>query len=676
MSNKTLESEAQREITRFMDDLVRRNPGMPEFHQAVHEVVESLMPYVIEHTQYREARILERLVEPDRVVIFRVVWEDDHGGVHVNRAWRVQFSNALGPYKGGLRFHPSVNQSILKFLGFEQIFKNSLTGLPMGGAKGGSNFNPKDKSEREVMRFCQSMMVELHRHIGEDVDVPAGDIGVGAREIGYMYGYYKKIRNEHTGVLTGKGLEYGGSLIRPEATGYGCGYFIQNMLETRGEGVAGKTCVISGSGNVALYAAEKLHALGGKVVSMSDSDGSIHDKDGIGPDKLAWLKHLKEIRRGRIRDYAEHFGCEYYEGKRPWHIPCENAVPCATQNELDENDAHLLIGNGVKAVAEGANMAEHPRRDAPAPRRRRALWTGQGGQRRRGRGVGARADAERHAHVRGIERRWIPSSRASCAISTQNAWSRAATVNISLRERRQPGWIHQGRRRHAGVWPHLDTMKLHADLSRRAVVHSDDVAWVDSPIPGVQRKMLERDGGEVARATSLVRYAPGSRFSPHVHGGGEEFLVLGGVFSDEHGDFGPGAYVRNPVGSAHAPGSTPGCTILVKLRQMDPADQSHVRIDTRTRSWTPSDEPGMSIMLLHVWGSERVGLQRWAPGARLAHHAHEGGARSSCSRAASPMSTAAIRRAPGFAAPTAASIRPFTEDGCLLYMKLGHLPVW
>jgi glutamate dehydrogenase (NADP+) len=356
MSSKLLESEAQREIARFMDDLVRRNPGMPEFHQAVHEVVESLMPYVITHPQYREAAILERMVEPDRVVIFRVVWEDDQGGVHINRAWRVQFNNAIGPYKGGLRFHPSVDLSVLSFLGFEQVFKNSLTGLPMGGAKGGANFDPKGRSDREVMRFCHSMMVELYRHIGDDVDVPAGDIGVGAREIGYLFGKYKRINNRFTGVITGKGLAYGGSLIRTEATGYGCGYFIQNMLETRGEGVAGKTCVISGSGNVALYAAEKLHALGGKVVSMSDSDGSIHDKDGIDPEKLAWLKHLKEIRRGRIREYAEHFGCEFYEGKRPWHIPCDIAVPCATQNELDENDAHLLIGNGVKAVAEGANM--------------------------------------------------------------------------------------------------------------------------------------------------------------------------------------------------------------------------------------------------------------------------------------------------------------------------------
>ena len=349
-------SEAGREVARFMDGLVRRNPGQPEFHQAVHEVAETLMPFLLEHEKYRNAKILERMTEPDRIVIFRVAWEDDNHQVQINRAWRVQFNNSIGPYKGGLRFHPSVTTSVLKFLGFEQTFKNSLTGLPMGGGKGGSNFDPKGKSDHEVMRFCQSMMTELYRHIGADVDVPAGDIGVGAREIGYLFGTYKRVNNQFNGVLTGKGLAYGGSIGRKEATGYGCVYFIQNMLETRDDGLKDKVCTISGSGNVAIYAAEKLIQLGAKVVSLSDSGGTIHDPDGINHEKLAWVKDLKEVRRGRIREYAEHFGCDYHEGKRPWQIPCDIAVPCATQNELEETDAHALVGNGVKAVAEGANM--------------------------------------------------------------------------------------------------------------------------------------------------------------------------------------------------------------------------------------------------------------------------------------------------------------------------------
>lgn len=345
-----------REVDNFMQGLVRRNPAMPEFHQAVHEVVHSIMPAVLANKRYREAQILERMTEPDRVVIFRVSWEDDEGHVRVNRAWRVQFNSAIGPYKGGLRFHRDVTLSVLKFLAFEQTFKNSLTGLPMGGGKGGSNFNPKGKSDREVMRFCQSMMIELQRHIGEDTDVPAGDIGVGAREISFLFGQYKRLNNRFTGVLTGKGLEFGGSLVRKEATGYGAAYFIQDMLMTRKDSFAGKTVAISGSGNVATYAVEKVNDLGGKVVTLSDSGGTIYDKDGIDADKLAFVKELKEVRRGRISEYADEFGCEYHEGQRPWKFPCDIAIPCATQNELDDSDARTLVDNGCILVAEGANM--------------------------------------------------------------------------------------------------------------------------------------------------------------------------------------------------------------------------------------------------------------------------------------------------------------------------------
>ncbi len=350
------ETEVQRELNRFMQGLKRRNPGEHEFHQAVQEVAETLMPYIFEHPAYRQAQILERMTEPDRIVIFRVTWEDDHGNIRANRAWRVQFNNAIGPYKGGLRFHPSVTLSVLKFLGFEQVFKNSLTTLPMGGAKGGSNFNPKGKSDREVMRFCQSLMIELHRHIGEDTDVPAGDIGVGAREISYMFGQYKRLENRFTGILTGKGLAFGGSLVRTEATGYGSVYFMQNMLASKGESVAGKTAVVSGSGNVALYTIEKLSELGATVVTASDSDGFIHDPDGIRAEKLAWLQELKEVRRGRVSEYAEKFGCTYYAGHKPWGVPCDLAFPSATQNEIDDKDAQTLVDNGAIAVAEGANM--------------------------------------------------------------------------------------------------------------------------------------------------------------------------------------------------------------------------------------------------------------------------------------------------------------------------------
>lgn len=345
------------ETEHFMQGLVKRNPGETEFHQAVQEVTETIMPYVMENQKYRDAQILERMTEPDRIVIFRATWEDDQGQIRANRAWRVQFNNSIGPYKGGLRFHPTVTLSVLKFLGFEQVFKNSLTGLPMGGAKGGSNFNPKGKSDREVMRFCQSLMTELHRHIGEDTDIPAGDIGVGAREISFLFGQYKRLENRFVGTLTGKGLAFGGSLVRTEATGYGAVYFMQNMLNAAGEGIEKKVAAVSGSGNVALYCIEKLNQLGAKVVTASDSEGSIYDPDGITPEKLAWLKNLKEVRRGRVKEYAEHFSsAEYLDGERPWSVKCDLAFPCATQNELDGSDAEKLINNGVMAIAEGANM--------------------------------------------------------------------------------------------------------------------------------------------------------------------------------------------------------------------------------------------------------------------------------------------------------------------------------
>ena len=352
----TSDNAAKQKLEHFMSGLAKRNPGAPEFHQAVREVAESLIPYVLVNPQYDEAQILERLTEPDRIITFRVTWQDDTGHIRANRAWRVQFNNAIGPYKGGLRFHPTVTQSVLKFLGFEQIFKNSLTGLPMGGAKGGSNFNPRGKSTNEVMRFCQAMMRELHRHIGEDTDVPAGDIGVGSREIGFLFGQYMRLANRFTGVLTGKGLAFGGSLVRVEATGYGAVYFMQNMLATRNEDIAGKVATVSGSGNVALYCIEKLNELGATVVTASDSSGYIYDPNGINQERLAWLKDLKEVRRGRIREYADHFGCDFHEGGRPWGVACQLALPCATQNELDANDASTLVTNGLIAVAEGANM--------------------------------------------------------------------------------------------------------------------------------------------------------------------------------------------------------------------------------------------------------------------------------------------------------------------------------
>ncbi len=340
-----------------MKDIVARNPHELEFHQAVREVAESVMPLVLNDQRYRDEKILERMAEPDRLISFRVAWEDERGEVHVNRAWRVQFNGAIGPYKGGMRFHPSVTPSVLKFLGFEQTFKNSLTGLPMGGGKGGANFDPKGKSDREVMRFCQSLMNELSRHIGERTDVPAGDIGVGAREIGYMFGQYRRLENRFTGVFTGKAKSFGGSAIRPEATGYGLVFFTEAMLATRGEGISGKTAVVSGSGNVALYCMDKLNQLGAKVLTASDSGGFIHDPDGIGPDKLEWLKDLKEVRRGRISEYADTFkGATYHADQTPWQVKCDLAFPNATQNELVIDDARALVANEVMAVAEGANM--------------------------------------------------------------------------------------------------------------------------------------------------------------------------------------------------------------------------------------------------------------------------------------------------------------------------------
>ncbi|MGI9427050.1 MAG: NADP-specific glutamate dehydrogenase [Bythopirellula sp.] len=345
------------EVESFMQGLIRRNPGETEFHQAVREVVETVMPFVLDNAHYQQAQILERMTEPDRIVIFRVTWEDDQGTIRANRAWRVQVNNSIGPYKGGLRFHPSVTLSVLKFLGFEQVLKNSLTGLPMGGAKGGSNFNPKGKSDREVMRFCQSLMTELHRHIGEDTDVPAGDIGVGAREISYMFGQYKRLANRFTGILTGKGLAFGGSLVRTEATGFGCVYFCENMLRHRGDSIAGKTVVVSGSGNVAIYAAQKANELGGKVVTLSDSAGFVHDPDGIDEEKLEYIKELKELRRGRISEYADRYDhVSFHEGQRPWNLKCDVAMPCATQNEISPDEARTLIKHGVQAVCEGANM--------------------------------------------------------------------------------------------------------------------------------------------------------------------------------------------------------------------------------------------------------------------------------------------------------------------------------
>ncbi|MFA6929101.1 MAG: NADP-specific glutamate dehydrogenase [Lentisphaeria bacterium] len=347
-------------ISRVLQTVQVRNIGQPEFYQAVEEFLTSLTPALNMHPHYAANNILERLVEPERQIIFRVTWEDDKGVVHVNRGFRIEFNSAIGPFKGGLRFHPTVNTSILRFLGFEQVFKNALTTLPMGGAKGGSDFDPKGHSDREVMRFCQAFMSELFRHIGPDTDVPAGDIGVGGREIGFMFGQYKRLTNTFNGVITGKAINWGGSLIRPQATGYGSVFFANEMLKTKNDDFSGKICTISGSGNVAQYTAEKLNQLGAKVVSMSDSDGTIYDKDGINAEKLAWLMVLKNQNRGRVSEYIQKFGGEYLAGKRPWCIPCDCAFPSATQNEIDSEDAKMLVKNGCFLVCEGANMPSTP----------------------------------------------------------------------------------------------------------------------------------------------------------------------------------------------------------------------------------------------------------------------------------------------------------------------------
>jgi len=361
ISPNSEENHMDKNVEKFMEDVIAKNPGEKEFHQAVQEVAESIMPFIEKNPKYKKGKVLERIVEPERVIMFRVPWMDDEGEVQINRGYRIQMNSAIGPYKGGLRFHPSVNLSILKFLAFEQVFKNSLTTLPIGGGKGGSNFDPKGKSDAEVMHFCQSFMTELSRYIGPNTDVPAGDIGVGGREIGYLFGQYKRLRNEFSGILTGKALNWGGSLIRPEATGYGCVYFAQEMMKTKKETLKGKICAVSGSGNVAQYTVEKLNELGAKPVTLSDSSGMIYDPDGIDSKKLAYIMELKNIKRGRIKEYAEEFKNVTYEaGKRPWDIECDLAFPSATQNEINKNDAKALIDNGCISVAEGANMPTEP----------------------------------------------------------------------------------------------------------------------------------------------------------------------------------------------------------------------------------------------------------------------------------------------------------------------------
>ena len=356
-----MEIQAKQYVENFMAQIVAKNPNEPEFHQAVREVAESLAPYIVADPALQKLKILERIAEPERVIIFRVPWLNDRGEIEINRGFRVQMNSALGPYKGGIRFHASVNLSIMKFLAFEQTFKNSLTTLPMGGGKGGSDFNPKGRSDNEVMKFCQSFITELYRHIGQDTDVPAGDIGVGGREVGFMFGQYKRLRDEFTGTFTGKGLGWGGSLLRPEATGYGLCYFAQEMLATRGESFEGKTVLVSGSGNVAQHAAEKATQLGAKVVTLSDSAGYIYDPDGIDAEKLAYVKLLKNVYRGRIKEYVEKYPtAQYFAGERPWGVKCDIALPCATQNELNGEEAKALVANGCWCVAEGANMPSTP----------------------------------------------------------------------------------------------------------------------------------------------------------------------------------------------------------------------------------------------------------------------------------------------------------------------------
>ena len=350
----------EQQVQDFMAVIKAKNPGEAEFHQAVYEVAESLIPFIEENPHYKHAKVLERIAEPERVILFRVPWVDDKGEVQINKGYRIEMNSAIGPYKGGLRFHPTVNLGVLKFLAFEQVFKNSLTTLPMGGGKGGSDFDPKGKSDNEVMRFCQSFMTELARHIGPNTDVPAGDIGVGGREIGFMFGQYKRLRNEFTGVLTGKGIDWGGSLIRPEATGYGCVFFAKEMLATRNMEFKGKIVTVSGSGNVAQYACEKATEYGAKVVTLSDSNGTIYDPNGIDAEKLAWVMNLKNVKRGRISEYVKKWGGEYFEGQRPWFVKCDIALPCATQNEVNGDEARTLVKNGCICVSEGANMPSTP----------------------------------------------------------------------------------------------------------------------------------------------------------------------------------------------------------------------------------------------------------------------------------------------------------------------------
>lgn len=353
-------SNYNQKVEDFMAMIIAKNPAEDEFHQAVKEVAESIIPFIEENPKYATAKILERIAEPERVILFRVPWLDDKGEVQINKGFRIEMNSAIGPYKGGLRFHPTVKLGVLKFLAFEQVFKNSLTTLPMGGGKGGSDFDPKGKSDNEVMRFCQSFMTELFRHLGPNTDVPAGDIGVGGREIGFLFGQYKRLANEFTGVLTGKGRNWGGSLIRPEATGYGATYFAEYMLNTRGDSIKGKTVTISGSGNVAQYACEKVTEMGGKVVTLSDSSGYIYDPSGIDKEKLEFVMYLKNVKRGRIKEYAEKYGCEYHDGKRPWEVKCDIAMPNATQNEVNKEEAQMLIDNGCICVSEGANMPSTP----------------------------------------------------------------------------------------------------------------------------------------------------------------------------------------------------------------------------------------------------------------------------------------------------------------------------
>ena len=437
------------QLDKFMRGLVQRNPGEPEFHQAVREVYADVLDDALENPELRRAQILERMTEPDRTLIFRVTWETDEGELRANRAYRVQFNNSIGPYKGGLRFVKGLDLGTLKFLGFEQTFKNALTGLPMGGAKGGSDFNPKGKSPAEVMRFCQSMMVELHRHIGEDIDVPAGDIGVGEREIAYLFGQYKRLANRFAGVLTGKGMSFGGSAGRVEATGYGAAYFTELMLKRAGGELEGRRCALSGAGNVSIYCAEKLIELGAVVISLSDSAGTIHDPAGIDAEKLESVKQLKLDRRGRLSEYAEQSGCEYLEGEKPWGLECDLAFPCATQNELEADDAQKLIADGCKAVIEGQHAA-HRRGYSGISGRGHRDRAGESRQRGRRRRLRARAEPERGPRLLVARDRRPPASRDRRAhpLGVRRPRRRRRRLR-RLRARRQPRGFSPRRRSNA-----------------------------------------------------------------------------------------------------------------------------------------------------------------------------------------------------------------------------------